>query len=248
MRAMLTERYAQVDNRWFVELLSGIVPGGRLSHWKGDADTIYGNILIPDSIRAETDSEYGGMLSIGNSEIGERRISSRPSIFRAICMNGCIWGQTKGEGIKRVHRGKINLDAFAIEIKKNLNDQIPLIATGIDKFLKTRVIGCDGTSMKPVFAQLAKQFKWGRKEASDVLNAWHVESKLTPDLGSTLFGVINAITRAGQEQQSPAKWVDFDTYGGELMDYSKDDFSKVVSRAKSLDVEEVEEMFVALKA
>ena len=95
-------------------------------------------MLIPDTIREESDSDYGGMLSIGNSEIGERRISSMPSIFRAICMNGCIWDQTAGKGINQVHRGKIDLDQLFLVIKENLEVQIPLLPQGIERLLGTR--------------------------------------------------------------------------------------------------------------
>jgi hypothetical protein len=245
LRAMLTERYAQIDNRWFIELLAKLIPGGRMSHWRGDSDTIFGNILIPDSIRAETDSEYGGMVSVGNSEIGERRVSSLPSIFRAICMNGCIWGQVKGKNsIGQVHRGKVDLTGLALKIKTNLEAQIPLIATGIDRFLKTKVIGWDGaaTSAKVVIAQLAKDTKLSKKEASDVLVSWGVERKATPDVAYSLFGLVNGITRAGQ-LQSNQKWVDFDALGGELIEYTADDLNRLVKRANTLDVKEVEEMF-----
>lgn len=247
MRAMLTDRYAQVDNRWFVQVLQQIIPEGRLSHWKGDGDTLFGNILIPDTIRADSDSDYGGMLSVGNSEIGERRVSSLPSIFRAICMNGCIWGQTKGQGIRQVHRGKINLDHLKLDIKKNLDIQIPLLPQGIDRFLNTKTFAWDGCEVKPVFAQVAKDYKLGKAEANKVLKAWNVESKLTPDLGHTLFGVINAITRAGQDDTTNVEWVKFDEIGGELSMYNQDDFKKVIARAKSLNVEEVEEAFATVK-
>lgn len=242
LRAMLTDRFAVVDNRWFLEKLKAFIPGGRLSHWRGDGDTVFGNVLIPDTIREEKDSDYGGMLSIGNSEIGERRVSSMPSIFRAICMNGCIWGQTKGKGIKQVHRGAINLEHLALEIKENLNVQIPLLPQGIDRFLNTRTYAWDGCTIKPVIAQVAKEFKLAKGQASAVLKGWNLESKLTPELGHTLFGVINAITRAGQEFDNAA-WVSFDEIGGELAEYEQKDVDTVVKRAKSLAVKEVEEMF-----
>lgn len=243
MRAMLTDRYAVVDNRWFIELLAKLIPGGRLSHWRGDGDTLYSNVLIPDTIREEKDSEYGAMLSIGNSEIGERRVSSLPSIFRAICMNGCIWGQEKGKGIRQVHRGAIKLDALALEIKENLNVQIPLALTGIDRFLGTRSYAWDGCEAKPVIAQIAKQFKLGKGHANGVLDAYGTEAKLTPDLGHTLFTVINAVTRAGQKYEAK-DWVAFDEIGGEMAQWDGDEFGKVIKRAKSLGVKDVEEMFV----
>jgi hypothetical protein len=69
MRAMLSDKYAIVNNAWVMEVIREAVPAGMFSHWRGDADNMYGNVLIPDSIRQEDDSDYGGMLSVGNSEI-----------------------------------------------------------------------------------------------------------------------------------------------------------------------------------
>lgn len=244
MRAMLTDRFAMLDNRWFLECLKEFIPGGRLSHWRGDGDTLYGNILIPDTIRADKDSDYGGMLSIGNSEIGERRLSSMPSIFRAICMNGCIWGQTKGKGIKQVHRGVIKLEDLKVEIHDNLNIQIPLLPTGIDRLLSTQMIKFEGVSDRPVIAQIAKDLKLQKGQASAVLKAYATEAKLTPELSNTLFTVINSLTRAGQDYDN-SSWVKFDEAGGELSLWTADDFSTTVKRAKTLKVEEVEKMFAA---
>ena len=58
MRAMLSNKYAIVNNQWMMEVIQEAVPNGMLSHWRGDADTMYGNVLIPDSIREEDDSDY----------------------------------------------------------------------------------------------------------------------------------------------------------------------------------------------
>lgn len=243
LRAMLSDRYAQVDNRWFIEALMKLIPGGRLSHWKGDSDTVYGNVLIPDTIREEKDSEYGAMLSVGNSEIGVRRVSSLPSIFRAICMNGCIHQQKKGKGIKQVHRGKINLDTLFLEIKENLSIQIPLALQGIDILLNTRTYAWDGAEAKTVIAAVAKDVKLGKSQASSVLAAYNVENQLVPDYGNTWFTVVNAITRAAQKQEDAETWVKFDEIGGELSQYDQSDFSRVISRAKSLSVKDVEEAF-----
>ena len=244
LRAFLTDRFAVIDNRWFVELLSQLIPDGRLSHWKGDADDIFGNVLIPDTIREEADSDYGGMLSVGNSEIGAGRVRSLPSVFRAICMNGLVHGQTKGKGITQVHRGKIVLAQLAMEIKTNLELQIPLLPVGIDRFLQTKAIGWDGASIsaKPVFAALAERLKLSKKQASAVLMGWNEENKFTKDLGHTLFGVINAITRAGQEFDNKT-WVDFDEMGGTLMEDGDAGLKRILSRAKVMEVKEVEEAF-----
>lgn len=243
LRAILSDQYAEVDNRWFVEALAKIVPGGRLSHWRGDADTIHGNVLIPDSIREEDDGDYGGMLSVGNSEIGERKLRSLPSVFRAICYNGCVWGQKHGKGIKLVHRGKVNLDQLFDVIRDNLQAQIPLLPQGIDLLLATKAMGWDGASMKPVIAQACKDHKIGKAQASMVLGAYVEETKATgEELGRSLFGLVNAFTRAGQKL-APGDWARFDEIGGELVQEGEKGWGRTIARAARLAVKEVEEAF-----
>jgi hypothetical protein len=240
LRAMLTERYAIVQNEWFIESLRKIIPGGMLSHWKGDSDTIWGNILIPDTIRQEDDSDYGGMTSVSNSEIGERRVGSMPSVFRAICQNGCIWDQKKGAGIRTRHVGEIDLDELFKEIKENLDAQIPLIPQGIETLLGTKRLKWDGASTLPLYAQVAKEFKMTKGQAQQLLKAQEVEAAETPDLRKTLFGVIASVTRAGQSL-SNEQWFRFDVLGGTLANYTAEDWRRMTSRAVSLTVKEVDE-------
>lgn len=245
LRAMLSEEYAIINNQWFIEVLRELIPGGRLSHWRGDSDTLFGNILIPDQIRQESDSDYGGMLSVGNSEIGERRVSSLPSIFRAICMNGCIWGQKAGKGIKQVHRGEIDLMELRAAIQANLEIQIPLLPAGIDRLLKTREHKWTGDSIKPLFAQVAKDFTLTKRQATSLLDAYNVERAATPEYARTLFSVVNAVTRAGQGLDNSI-WVRFDEIGGELSGFGADEWSRLVGRAKSLKATEVDGVFAAM--
>lgn len=237
IRAVLTEDYKIVDNRWYLEILKECIPGGRLSHWRGDADTIFGNILIPDTIREEKDSEYGGMISIGNCEIGKRRLSQTPSVFRAICMNGCIWSQKKGKNINRVHRGKdiANLIELKREIARNIQEQIPLVSAGIDKLLKTQQF--DIRMMKNFIAEICNSWGFKPVESREVVIQFSKYEKEHRNL----FGVINAITRAGQQFDND-RWVQFDEYAGELVSASADWVEKTNKRAENLSDEMVNEI------
>lgn len=240
LRALLSDQYAIVNNGWYLDLLSKLIPGGMLSHWKGDADSIYGNVLIPDTIRAEKDSDYGGMLSIGNSEIGLRRISSMPSVFRAICMNGCIWEQELGVEVDIRHRGQINFEELAAKIKDNLEKQIPLLPVGIQKVLGLRAYGVGDTPLPNVFAQLSLDYSLGKKEVCGVQTAFVKEvSDLGAEEGRTAFGVMNSITRFGQTLDD-GRWVKFDQIGGALANMSRDDWDKFRNRAANLSTKQVE--------
>ena len=242
MRAMLSDKYAIVNNAWVMEVIREAVPAGMLSHWRGDADNMYGNVLIPDSIRQEDDSDYGGMLSVGNSEIGTRRVSSTPSVFRAICMNGCIWDQEKGKSICQVHRGELDLDFLKHEIIRNLNEQIPLMNHGIDLLLKLRSYGNNGVSMAKIVGQVCKDLKVTKKQSFGVLKAFAVEKSEVEELANTAFGVANAFTRFGQTLTDD-NWVKFDTLGGQVVNMPQAQWNSTVERAKSVDDKQLEKIF-----
>jgi hypothetical protein len=239
-RAFVTEQYAPVDNRWYLESLAEFIPGGRFSHWRGDEDTIYGNILIPDTIMdyGSDDSDYGGMISVGNCEIGTRRISQTPSLFRAICMNGCIWGKVEGEKIRRVHRGNIDLDVLKLEIAKNIQHQIPLLAPGITQFLATRAMETGKASVKGVIAAISSDYKLSKREATEFLNQYgEFEAE-----NRNLFGIINGMTRAGQKFDNKT-WVRLDEVAGSLLEIPTDRWSTILRRADTFNDKDYEKIF-----
>ena len=241
-RAFVTDKYAPVDNRWYLETLKEFMPEGRLSHWKGDEDTIYGNILLPDTIidyGTNDDSDYGGMISIGNCEIGKRRISQEPSLFRSICLNGCIWGQVSGKQIRRRHIGTIDLDSLKVEIGENIEHQLPLLPNGITKFLAMRDFENGDVSMKNIIAAVCKDERFSKREASNVLDQFATHENHERNL----FGVVNAITRAGQEFDS-ATWVKFDAVGGSLMDVDASRWAAILKRADSMQDKDFAKVFM----
>lgn len=228
LRAVLTEDYAPIDNVWYINMLKEALPGGRVSHWRGDADDIYGNVLMPDSIIEGNDGEYGGMISVGNSEIGIRRFEQYPSVFRAICMNGCIWDQNKGEVVSKVHRGKIDLVDLRGRLFDNINKQIPLIPALVERFLDLRklelpksekltnviaTVGLDNSLTGNEIIKVAEQFAQYEKGDRNV------------------FGIVNAITRAGQLYDNQT-WVKYDRLAGQFMGMTPAKWESLRNRAK----------------
>ncbi len=239
LRAFLSEQYAPVDNRWYIEQIFSMIPGGLASHWKGDADTIYGNVLIPDSIREDSDGDYGAMISLSNCEIGTRGISQRPSVFRAICLNGCIWSQAKGMEINRRHRGQIDLVELAAQIRTNLEAQIPLLPQGIQRLLGTKAYG-EGTkfSVKGAIAEVANEFKLPPPQAYAVLDEWAKNESVHRNG----FGIINAITRAGQTFDR-SEWVKFDEIGGKLLGQKPTDWADIFTAGNKYNEEQLTATF-----
>ncbi len=252
LRAVLSDIYGIINNVWYLETLQELFKemGGdepRLSHWKGDADTLFGNILLPDTCRAESDSDYGGMLSISNCEIGIRRIAQYPSIFRAICMNGCIWDQEKGTAFRKVHRGEINLNELRIEIANNIHSQIPLLADGMTRFLalKDKVVE-KNVKLSNVFATIAYENKMSFGANGQAAQMVAQFRDFEAD-NRNLFGIVNAITRAGQQYEN-ADWVRFDGIAGSLMQYSDNQWANLQARAKAIDPKTYNKVFGVVAA
>jgi hypothetical protein len=241
LRAMLTETYAIIDNVWYLETLQDLFStiGGdepRLSHWRGNADTIYGNILLPDTCRAESDSDYGGMLSVSNCEIGTRRLGQTPSVFRAICMNGCIWDQNMGYALNKVHRGEINLLSLRDKIVNNIHDQIPLMQEGVSRFLATKdMIVEKNVKLSNIFALIAYEnnMSFGSEGQSSAMVKQYIDHESD---NKNLFGIVNAVTRTGQ-LYNPDEWVRFDEIAGKLINFTPNKWENLQARAKALDVE-----------
>ncbi len=236
LRALLSEQYAIVNNQWYMDVLARLIPGGLLSHWRGDADTIFGNVLIPDTIRQESDSHYGGMLSIGNSEIGVRRIMSLPSVFRAICMNGCIWEQEKGTAVNKVHRGEIDFIELEAMIADNLKAQIPLLDSGIVKLLSLKKLKMGNVGTKHVVAQFFIDNKLPKSLTPKFLKAYNEESELEETRNA--FGLQAALTRVGQTFDSDT-WFKFDQIAGGMFDLTDAKWSAMLKRAESLNDKEL---------
>lgn len=241
LRAVLSEQYAIINNVWYLEVLAKLIPGGVLSHWRGDADTIFGNVLIPDSIRQETDSAYGGMLSVGNSEIGLRRIFSLPSVFRAICMNGCIWEQEKGAAVNKVHRGEVDMDGLTASIAKNLQAQIPLLSAGIDKLLGIRSYVIGDVSTTQAVAQFFADYKLPKSLAPKFLAQYNKELEIMGAEARSAFGLQAALTRVGQEL-SNEEWFKFDQIAGTVATMKRDRWEALLSRARTLQKEDTEKL------
>lgn len=242
LRAVLSDQYVIVNNMWVLEAFKKIVPGGLFSHFeRTDADNLRGNILIPDTIRAERDSDYGGGLSVGNSEIGLRTVSSLPWVFRAICMNGCIWDQEKGKKIRVVHKGSLQLDALFTMIKENLEAQIPLLNSGIERTLGIRAYGNADTPILNMFAETAETWKINPKNIQGVLKAYSEEVNILKEEAKTAFGLAASVTRYGQTLDNTG-WEVYDRIGGEFANMSPDNWANFVKRAKSLDGDRVNEL------
>jgi hypothetical protein len=240
LRALLSNQYAIINNKWVLDTVTQMIPNGKVHKWRSDADTLYCNIVIPNTDIDGGDSIYGGMLSLGNSEIGLRRLSTQPSVYRMICSNGMM-GWDKHEAINVVHRSKDGIDhvKLAGQIADNVRKQIPMIEGAIQSVLQTKSYGTDGVSLHNVFAQLAIDNGMTKKEIRRVIENYGTEQQTIGHQAQSAFGLLSAITRAGQSLP-PDRWVEYDRIGGRMAAMSKGDWESFRGRASNLSQKQLE--------
>jgi len=246
MRAFLGKNYSVVPQEWFLDTLEEIVPNGRISHLNGDGDTCYFNLLIPDSLRVEADSEYGGMLACGNSEIGQRAVATLPSVFRAICMNGCIWDQVEGVAyIRKKHVGITDLNLLKAQIADNLSRQIPLLNQGIDTMqsLKTFQAGSNA-SIKHHIAAICK-LTTGQTSQALAKKCVEVYPSQKTEENITAFDLLQSFTRAAQEFKGQEKETYEQIAGNEIMQWNDSDWATVFVRATKIKPAEFKTVYGA---
>lgn len=252
VRAFLSDRYLDLPHEYVIDLFQKMLPEGRISHFSPDdlysteGDLLRFNILIPDSMRAEPDSDYGAMLTVGNSEIGKRRFSSLPSIFRAICMNGCIWSQHAGEAFTKVHRGKaFDRDYFRWRLAKDIQEQLPLASEGIEQMLRLRAceFGNDASVSQAVLVVASKfATPLTRDQQAAILST--AGSSDSMPVGNDAFCLVQAITETIQDRTR------FDVYQQDSIEaeigamalgwlLKPSSFDKLVSEASEIDFEKV---------
>jgi hypothetical protein len=203
VRAIVSERYGVIDNHEAMEMVSNALPSlndALASHLFNDGDDIFGNILLPDYMKSEPDSDYGVGIAFKNSEIRNSTFKISPFLFRAICLNGMIWGRMNSEiNVNQRHMGRIDLGDLQLQVTQAIkvaltqgNDMLTLL--GYAKQVKV-------TNPVAVIAQLARdekmtieQGKLWHKGYLDSLHERHgdVHEK-------SAFGIINGLTRSAQD-------------------------------------------------
>lgn len=204
-RAIVSERYGVIDNLEAMEMIIDALPSNAMqealaSHLFNDGDDMYGNLLIPDNMKSEPDSDYGVGIAFRNSEIRNATFRVSPFLFRAICLNGMIWGRQNSDiRVNQRHMGKIDRAELSEQVRRSIavalsqgNDLLTLMGHA----KKVDVLNVGNT-----IAQLSRDNKLTALQGK----LWHkgyLES-LQEASGhvheNTAFGIVNGLTRSAKE-------------------------------------------------
>ena len=205
-RAIVSERYGVIDNLEAMEMIIDALPSkdaikdALASHLHNDGDDMFGNLLLPDNIKSEPDSDYGVGIAFRNSEVRNSTFKVSPFLFRAICLNGMIWGrQDSSIKVNQRHMGNIDKQELREEVRRAIvvalsqgNDLLTLL--GHSKHVEAK-------NPEQVIAQLSRDNKMtiaqGKLWHKGYLESLQEVSGHAHD--RTAFGIVNGLTRSAQQ-------------------------------------------------
>lgn len=245
LRALLSSRYATINNAPVVETLADILPGGKISHLYYDGDTFRANVLIPDTLRTENDSDYGGGVSVLNNETGRFKYVSRPFVFRAICFNGNIWDEVKGQTYSRRHIGNIDWADFRRNLALNIQSQIPMAQAKIERVLALKGMPVTEQVIQQAIVYLGRREGMNEGTQQKWLEGFRTElraAKSAKDILSA-FGLVQGLTRAAQDEDVKFEAREMmETLSARLIDANMD--KTLTAAVNAVTVEEAQEVLI----
>ncbi len=205
-RAIVSERYGVIDNLEAMEMIIDALPtkdaikDALASHLHNDGDDMFGNLLLPDNIKSEPDSDYGVGIAFRNSEVRNSTFKVSPFLFRAICLNGMIWGRQNSDiRVNQRHMGNIDKQELREEVRRAIvvalsqgNDLLTLL--GHSKRVQVK-------NPEQVIAQLSRDNKMtiaqGKLWHKGYLQSLQEANGQAHD--RTAFGIVNGLTRSAQD-------------------------------------------------
>jgi len=185
VRAIFTPRYRPVDNFEVLEKLDSLGYGPDTQvQCHLDAEFMLVSILDGNHSFSVNGERMTPGVSISNSEVGLASLSIAAFVLRLVCTNGMIARTEVSASYRHVSLKILNefpkaLDNVSLELGKQ-RDQFRLsVESKVDNPLAT-------------IENFNRQFQIGEKERELVKLAWEQE------MGTTMFSVVNAYTRAAQ--------------------------------------------------
>jgi hypothetical protein len=205
-RAIVSERYGVIDNLEAMEMIIDALPSkdaikdALASHLHNDGDDMFGNLLLPDNIKSEPDSDYGVGIAFRNSEVRNSTFKVSPFLFRAICLNGMIWGrQDSNIKVNQRHMGNIDKQELREEVRRAI---VVALSQGNDLLTLLRHSKkVEVKNPEQVIAKLSRDNKMTIAQGK----LWHkgylesLQEASGQSQERTAFGIVNGLTRSAQQ-------------------------------------------------
>jgi hypothetical protein len=208
-RAILSQAYTPLDDYDVVPLIADILGDYDLTIAQSDFTEDYTHLRILFN-QTRTEARAGDVVQTGvhisNSEVGLRAVHFEPLVYRLVCTNGLVRPEGQGKTSIR-HIGN------PARLKDTLRNAIEDAREGTQLLVKQfkAAIDADINDWESLIKSTATQAQLSRSQMQNALDAWLEEKD------ETLYGVVNAFTRAAQREETFEERYQLERVGGALL-------------------------------
>lgn len=235
IRAFLSDRYRRLDNLELAEAVFPVISqmhGAEIMSCEITESYMYIKV-VNHSLKAEIDVNdvVKAGLVISNSEVGLGSLKVEPLLYRLVCKNGLI---VKDYAQKRYHVGRqiegtdtayelysdatLQADdkAFFMKVQDTVRTSVDEMKfhMAVDKFRATKEESIGDDPGKAVEV-LADRYVLNQIEKGSIMRHLVISGD------NTMFGLINAVTRASQDMEDYNRATELERLGGELLYQSR---------------------------
>lgn len=215
LRAVLSDRYSQLDNSFVFEALGHSLHNGSMVDVKNfDLNSKYLNfrVVFPDlSANVGTSINRDDVMvgiHVTNSEVGSSSLRIDSCLFRLVCSNGMI-ARVGGDSLMQQRHVHLTRQEMENRVADAIGQAMKVGDGLIEKFARTREVTVSNP-MK-VLEDLAKKQKYS-EQFTDTL-----KSSFNSEPGESAFHIVNAFTHASKSLPFDRR-VEVETFAGKVMD------------------------------
>lgn len=243
VRALLSDRYRPLDNYDLVQAVLPILTGDddyRVASCEVTEKRLYIQVVnerMTANVRRGDIVQAG--IVISNSEIGDGSLRIEPMVYRVVCTNGLI----AGNALRKYHVGRAgtgDLDnavefyrdetrkaddtAFWMKVSDAVRgafDETRFLAL-VRKMEEATSEGLKAEVDLPAIVEVVGT-RYGFSEAEKKI----AETHFLRGADFTRFGVLNAVTRTAQDVESYDRAIEFERFGGDILELPKTEWEKM---------------------
>jgi len=213
LRGVLSDRYARMDNATVLDTVASLLDRHYEVGWFAlTPESLHVRLVDPRIVReALPDDRLMAGIHLANSEVGRRAVTVDAMVYRLVCTNGLI---RLVRGASLFHQRHVSFATPKFEMA--LRDAIRQ-AWGQAAVFMEQLVWSTSQPVRDVEKTLANLTdRWNLTNGTEEAIKGHLKAT-APGQQETLYGLVNAITRAAQAL-APDDRYDLEALAGQLME------------------------------
>lgn len=205
-RAVLSEHYRPISNRFLLETLSTSLSGVnnvKIIRPYLDRDSLILRVVVVNDVGPEN-GNYGLGLFIKNNETGQKSLTISPLVMRTSCTNSLSFDKDKSVmNIRHVHHDpKFLIESVKVSINNCLN-------SAGEKLEYIEIASLSQVDIASTINELSRKYKFTKKEKDLV--------RIGTENSNSLMGIINGITWMAKSV-APHKSYQYELLAGRMLE------------------------------